>query len=130
MSTLRNDPILGHITTFGGHPISSAAAAATVNELINSGLLDNVEQKGQLLEDLLVVHPKVLGIRRLGLMMAIQFNSFEENKWVIDELIKEGVVSDWFLFCDDSMRIAPPLIITEEEIRMVCEKVIAVLDKL
>lgn len=130
MSVLRNDPILGHITTFGGHPVSSASAAAAVNELLDSGLIEQVESKGALLESLLTAHPKVLGIRRIGLMIAIQFASFEENKWVIDELIKEGVVSDWFLFCDDSMRIAPPLIITEEEIKAVCAKIITVLDRI
>lgn len=119
MDALKNNPILGHITTFGGHPVSAAASLATVGVLRNGTLIEEVEQKALLFKKLLV-HPKIKSIRNKGLMMAVEFESFDILKAVIDKAIELGVVSDWFLYCDDAMRIAPPLIITEDEIKEAC----------
>lgn len=120
MDALKNNPILGHITTFGGHPVSAAASLATLNVLRNNNYIQEVESKAALFKKLLV-HPKIKGIRNKGLMMAVAFKSFPVLKAVIDKAIELGVVSDWFLYCDDAMRIAPPLIITEDEIRKACD---------
>lgn len=119
MSVFKNNPILGHMTTFGGHPVSAAASLATVQVLQDENLIDQVEAKAELFKSLLV-HPKIKEIRNKGLMMAVAFESFEVLKAIIDRAIELGVVTDWFLFCDDSMRIAPPLTITEEQIREAC----------
>ncbi len=119
MASFKNNPLLGHITTFGGHPVSSAASLATLKVIQESNLLEQVETKANLFKELLV-HPKIKAIRYKGLMMAVEFESFEVLKPIIDRAIEMGVITDWFLFCDDSMRIAPPLVITEEEIREAC----------
>ena len=119
MGSLKNNPILGHITTFGGHPVSAAASLATLQVLLNGNLVESVATKADLFKALLV-HPKIKSIRNKGLMMAVEFESFEVLKPIIDRAIEFGVVTDWFLFCDKSMRIAPPLIITEEQIKEAC----------
>lgn len=119
MGVFKNNPLLGHITTFGGHPVSSAASLATIQVLQEENLINQVEEKADLIKSLLV-HPKIKGIRNKGLMMAVEFESFEVLKPIIDRAIELGVITDWFLFCDDSMRIAPPLTITEEQIREAC----------
>ncbi|MCU0469485.1 MAG: aspartate aminotransferase family protein [Arcicella sp.] len=119
MSVFKNNPILGHITTFGGHPVSCAASLATLNVILEEKLLPQVNHKAQIFRDLLV-HPKIKEVRNQGLMMAVEFEDFETLKPIIDRAIEKGVITDWFLFCDNSMRIAPPLIITEEEIRKAC----------
>lgn len=119
MGAFKNNPLLGHITTFGGHPVSAAASIATIEILQKESLIDQVESKANLIKSLLI-HPKIKGIRNKGLMMAVEFGSFDELKPIIDRAIELGVITDWFLFCDDSMRIAPPLTITEEEIRESC----------
>lgn len=120
MDSLKNNPILGHITTFGGHPVSAAASLATVGVLHNGSLIEEVDKKASLFKKLLV-HPKIKGIRNKGLMMAIEFGSFDILKPVIDKAIELGVVTDWFLYCDDAMRIAPPLTITDDEIKEACD---------
>ncbi|MBC6365190.1 aspartate aminotransferase family protein [Algoriphagus sp. AK58] len=116
MGAFKNNPLLGHITTFGGHPVSAAASLATIQILQEENLISQVEAKANLFKSLLV-HPKIKSIRNKGLMMAVEFESFEVLKKIIDRAIELGVITDWFLFCDDSMRIAPPLVITEEEIQ-------------
>ncbi|ERM83007.1 aminotransferase class III [Rhodonellum psychrophilum GCM71 = DSM 17998] len=120
MSVFKDNPLLGHITTFGGHPVSAVASLATIRVIQEENLLEKVEQKADLIKKLLV-HPKIKGIRNKGLMMAVQFESFEVLKPIIDKAIELGVITDWFLFCDDSMRIAPPLVISEAEIEKACE---------
>lgn len=127
MATLKNNPLLGHITTFGGHPVSAAASLATIQTLRSEKLIEQVERKAQLFKSLLI-HPKIRNIRNKGLMMAVEFESFESLKPIIDRAIELGVITDWFLFCDDSMRIAPPLTITEEEIREACEVILKAID--
>lgn len=116
MGVFKNNPLLGHITTFGGHPVSSAASLATLKILLEEDLISQVEAKANLFKSLLI-HPKIKEIRNKGLMMAVEFDSFEVLKPIIDRAIELGVITDWFLFCDDSMRIAPPLVITEDQIR-------------
>lgn len=119
MGAFKNNPILGHMTTFGGHPVSAAASLANIQVLQQGDLIEQVETKAELFKSLLV-HPKIKEIRNKGLMMAVVFESFEVLKPIIDRAIELGVVTDWFLFCNDAMRIAPPLIITEEQIRDAC----------
>jgi putrescine aminotransferase len=119
MGVFKNNPLLGHITTFGGHPVSAAASLATIQVIKDENLLEQVEAKADLFKNLLI-HPKIKGIRHKGLMMAVEFESFEVLKPIIDRAIEKGVITDWFLFCDDAMRIAPPLTISEEEIKMAC----------
>jgi len=120
MAAFKTDPILGHCTTFGGHPVSCAASLATLQTILEENLLDGVSAKVELFKKLLV-HPRIKEIRNCGLMMAAEFESFEILKAVIDKAILNGVLTDWFLFCDNSMRIAPPLTITETQIEEACE---------
>ena len=123
MKVLQNDPILGHITTFGGHPVCSAAANACLTTLTEDSLLKDVPVKAQRFIDKLK-HPSIKEIRHLGLMMAVEFESFDVLKPIIDKAIEKGVVTDWFLFNDFSMRIAPPLTITFEEIDQSCKTIL------
>ena len=119
MSVFRNNPILGHISTFGGHPVSAASSLATLRTVLDDKLMADVIKKEALFRSLLV-HDKIKAIRSKGLMFAVEFDSFEVVKPIIDKAIDLGVITDWFLFNDYSMRIAPPLIITEEEIKEAC----------
>ncbi|CAN5742610.1 aspartate aminotransferase family protein [soil metagenome] len=128
MAVLKSDPMLGHITTFGGHPVSCAASLATLRVITEGNLLAEVDRKAQLFRELLV-HPQIREVRSCGLLMAADFVSFEKLKPVIDRAITLGVLTDWFLFCDNSMRIAPPLTITEEEIRLACRLILQALKK-
>lgn len=127
MSVLKNNPLLGHITTFGGHPVSAAASLATIQVIQDEALVAGVPAKANLFKKLLV-HPKITGIRNKGLMMALSFESFEVLKPIIDRCVANGVVTDWFLFCDNAMRIAPPLTISREEIEFACSQIIQSID--
>jgi acetylornithine/succinyldiaminopimelate/putrescine aminotransferase len=129
MSVLSYNPILGHMTTFGGHPVCCAAGLATLNTLIDEHIVAGVESKGQLFKSLLQ-HPAITEIRGKGLMLAVGFDSFETNKAIIDACIEDGIISDWFLHCSDAMRIAPPLIITEDEIRNACTVILKNIEKI
>jgi acetylornithine/N-succinyldiaminopimelate aminotransferase len=115
MDAFTNNPVLGHITTFGGHPVCCAAGMAAMKVLLEEKLIDTVQQKEKLFRSLLV-HPKIKAIRSFGLWMAVEFDSFETNKKVIDACIAAGVMTDWFLFAADCLRISPPLIITDKQI--------------
>ena len=144
MDTFTDNPVLGHITTFGGHPVSCAAGMAAMKALggrnsarerLNSvqsdddrnGVpvtwIDTVKAKEELFLSLLV-HPKIKAVRSFGLWMAVEFDSYETNKKVIDACITEGVLTDWFLFASNCLRISPPLIISEEQIKRACEVII------
>jgi acetylornithine/succinyldiaminopimelate/putrescine aminotransferase len=127
MNSLTNNPILGHITTFGGHPVCCAAADATLSVLLEEKLIDGVEAKGILFRTLLK-HPKIGSINGKGLLLAIKFDSYEQNKTIIDTCIQNGVIADWFLFNSNSLRIAPPLTITEEEIRSACAIILSAIE--
>jgi len=128
MSVFKNNPILGHITTFGGHPVSAAASLATLQTLQKENLYQLAKQKAELFKELLV-HPKIKEIRNQGLMMAVAFESFEVLKSIIDKAIELGILTDWFLYCDNAMRIAPPLVITEEEIKKACKIILQAIDE-
>ena len=117
MSTLTFDPVLGHITTFGGHPVSCAAGLAAMRFLKENKVVEDVEHKGALYEELLRDHPAVKEIRRSGLLLAVELGESEKLYKIMDLFIQEGILSDWFLFCDTAFRISPPLIISDEEIR-------------
>jgi len=123
MSALKENPILGHITTFGGHPVCCAAGLAALEVLLNENLVPAVAEKAALFRKMLA-HPAIKEIRGKGLMLAIEFESFELNKKIIDRCIEHGVITDWFLHCSNAMRIAPPLIITHDEIKNACEVIL------
>jgi acetylornithine/succinyldiaminopimelate/putrescine aminotransferase len=127
MNSLKENPILGHITTFGGHPLNCAAALATLGVMESENLIASVTEKGKLFQELLV-HPEIISFRGEGLMLAIQLKDFDFNKKVIDRCIENGVIVDWFLHCSDSMRIAPPLTISEIEIRKACNIIVEAID--
>jgi acetylornithine/succinyldiaminopimelate/putrescine aminotransferase len=127
MQTLSHNPILGHITTFGGHPVSCAAALASLEVIVSQDW--EVEQKANLFRQLLK-HPKILSIRNKGLMMAVEFESFEILKPIIDKAIDLGVITDWFLFCDNAMRIAPPITITYQEIENACKIILQAIESI
>ena len=129
MDSLSYDPVLGHINTFGGHPVCCAAGMAAFNVLIDEKLVEQVNHKEELFLQLLK-HPAILNINSRGLMMAVEFDSFDFNKQLIDRLIEEGVFTDWFLFAPHALRIAPPLNISDEAIREACSKIIAELNQI
>lgn len=129
MWQLTENPVLGHITTFGGHPVCCAAGMAAMEVLLEEKLVDTVFEKEQLFRSLLQ-HPKVEAIRSRGLMMTLVFDSFDTNKKVIDGCIANGVITDWFLFAANCLRIAPPLTISEEEIKKACAVIIQCINDL
>lgn len=119
MSTLMADPPLGHITTFGGHPVSCAAGLATLEVLLKENFIQQVKEKEQLFHQLLV-HPAIKEVRSAGLLMAIELADFDTLRKVQLVCLENGIITDWFLFNDCSLRVAPPLIISENEIRNAC----------
>jgi len=129
MKKLTHQPVLGHITTFGGHPVCCAAGIAAMEVLLEEELIQKVQEKEILFRSMLQ-HPSILSIRSRGLMMALEFETFEKCKMVIDQCIAKGVLTDWFLFASNYMRIAPPLTISEEEIKEACGVVVEVLSEI
>jgi acetylornithine/N-succinyldiaminopimelate aminotransferase len=127
MDSLTHDPVLGHINTFGGHPVCCAAGLAAFNVLLEEKLMDGIKEKEQLFVKLLQ-HKKIKAVRSRGLMIAVEFESFEFNKKIIDTLIENGVFTDWFLFASNCLRIVPPLTISNEEIATACKKLLNVLN--
>lgn len=127
MSVLKENPILGHITTFGGHPVSCAAGLANLEVIIQEDLIKAVPAKELLFRSCLV-HPKIREIRGMGLMLSIQLSSFEQIENVSKRCQENGIIIDWFLHCDTALRIAPPLIISEEEIRKACAVIIEAIE--
>jgi acetylornithine/succinyldiaminopimelate/putrescine aminotransferase len=120
MSVLTDNPVLGHITTFGGHPVCCAAGLAALNALLDEKMMNETKRKEELFKSLLV-HKKIRSVRSFGLWLALEFDSFESNKMIIDHCIVNGVLTDWFLFASNCLRISPPLIISEEQIEKACE---------
>ncbi|MFI3320970.1 MAG: aspartate aminotransferase family protein [Rikenellaceae bacterium] len=120
MDTLTFNPVLGHITTFGGHPVSAAAGLAAIEYIEDEKLLDAIESKSQLFYDLLKNAKNLKEIRRCGLMIAMDFGSEEVRDKIVARAVDMGVVTEGFLFCTDALRVAPPLIISEDEIRSCC----------
>jgi acetylornithine/succinyldiaminopimelate/putrescine aminotransferase len=128
MRKLTHQPVLGHINTFGGHPVSCAAGIAALKVLLAENWIAQVSAKEQLLHQLLQ-HKKIKKITSSGLMMAVHFESFSQNKKIIDRLVERGVFTDWFLFASHCLRIAPPLTISNEAINEAAEILLQVLDE-
>ncbi|MBQ5715093.1 MAG: aspartate aminotransferase family protein [Alistipes sp.] len=130
MSTLTHNPVLGHITTFGGHPVCCAAGLAAMKFLQEEKVVEDVERKGAMFVELLKDHPAVKEIRRSGLLMAVELGESAKLYRLMDLFIEEGILSDWFLYCDTAFRISPPLIITDDEIRNCVALIRKCLDRL
>ncbi len=128
MDAFTHNPVLGHITTFGGHPVSCAAALATLEVITEEKLWLNVAEKELIIRRTLV-HPLIKEIRGQGLLLAVVFESFDQNKKIIDAALATGVITDWFLFCDHAMRIAPPLNIENEVLEDACTKILAAIQE-
>ncbi|RQO29697.1 aspartate aminotransferase family protein [Taibaiella sp. KBW10] len=129
MQSLSHNPILGHITTFGGHPVSCAAGKAALEALLEEQMVEHVLEKEQLFLQQLV-HPKILGVNSKGLMMAVQFADFDMVQQVIKGCLANGLFTDWFLFASDCIRIVPPLTITAAQITEACTRLKNVLDSI
>lgn len=120
MSALTSDPVLGHITTFGGHPVCCAAGMAGLQALLQEEMMVSIPEKSMIFKKRLN-HPLIRDVRCAGLLMAVEFQDFEINKRVIDLCMEKGLLTDWFLFAPHCLRMAPPLIISEEQIMMACD---------
>ncbi len=129
MDTFTHHPVLGHITTFGGHPVSCAAGLAAWQYLQTSQIVTQVSEHEKLFTSLLK-HPSIIQLNSCGLLMALHFDSYETNKKIIDACIAKRVFTDWFLFASNAMRIAPPLTINEEEIRMACDIILEAINEI
>ena len=128
MGTLSYAPVLGHITTFGGNPVTCAAGKAGLEVLLESGWMDEVKSKEKYLVDALT-HPAILNKQYKGLWMSLQFATPEITKKIAANCIANGVITDWFLFAEDRIRIAPPLSITMDELKIAVQKVIESIDQ-
>lgn len=129
MDVLKTNPVLGHITTFGGHPVCCAAGLAALEYTLSEGLMEQAESKGALYEKLLGDHPLVREIRRVGLLMAIEFGDAELTARIVWDAVEAGLMTEWFMFHETAMRIAPPLTITPAEIEESCTILRKVLDR-
>jgi acetylornithine/N-succinyldiaminopimelate aminotransferase len=119
MDLFTHDPVLGHITTFGGHPVSCAAGKAAMEVLLDEKYIDTVQQKLNILKQHLV-HPKILSRYSFGFWMSLQFESAEICQKIVHQCVRNGLITDWFIFAPDRLRIAPPLTITNEELISAC----------
>lgn len=128
LDSFKSNPMLGHITTFGGHPVSCAAALAGLEVLLEDKIIEDVDRKAELFISLLKDHPLVKGFRKKGLFIAVNV----ENQEIMLEIMKHayelGIVMDPFLFYPGAFRIAPPLVITDEEIKDACQLLIQAMD--
>ena len=125
-----HNPCLGHITTFGGHPVCCAAGLAALNYLIDNNIVESVERKGAMFDERVSRHPKVKEIRRSGLLLAVELGSSDYLYRLMEIFKEEGIMSDWFLYCDTAFRISPPLTISESEIEECCAIIAHALDRL
>ena len=130
LDSFTHNPVLGHITTFGGHPVCCAAGLAALNYLVNNNIVEHVEHKGQLFEERLKNHSRILEIRRSGLLLALELGKAEYLYRLMEIFKEEGIMSDWFLYCDTAFRISPPLTLSEAEIEECCEIIKRSLDRL
>lgn len=126
MNNFTSDPSLGHITTFGGHPVSCAASLACLKHLINSELITSVKYKEKLFRTYLK-HTLIKEIRGKGLMIAIELDNEDLAKKIVNESLKKGLILFYFLFTKTAIRISPPLTISEDEIKQGCEIIISIL---
>ncbi len=123
------NPVLGHITTFGGHPVACAAGLAALKYLLKKGIPAKVAAKEKLFKELLV-HPSIKEVRSSGLLIAVEFDSFAFNKQVIDYCLDNGVLTDWFLFAPQCLRIAPPLTISIADIKYACAVIMQAIENI
>ena len=123
MHCLSEKPVLGHITTFGGNAVCAAAAKATLQTIIDGKLWENAAMQEQNFRNLLK-SPLIRRINGKGLLLALEFDSFHQCKKIVDRCIDKGVLTDWFLFADNCLRIAPPLIISPEETEKACSIIV------
>ncbi|MCR4872712.1 MAG: aspartate aminotransferase family protein [Bacteroidales bacterium] len=130
MDSLQRNPVLGHITTFGGHPVCCAAGLAALDYILDNRLVDQVERKGLRYENALKDAPNVLEIRRSGLLMAVELGTSDKLFQIMALFKEHGIMSDWFLFCDTAFRISPPLTISDEEIDDSCRIILECLSTL
>ena len=128
MSALIADPELGHITTFGGHPVCCAAGLASLEVIINEDLVSSCKAKSALFRKELV-HPLISEIRGEGLLIAVRLSMPEFVQYAISHAPEYGIILDYFLFCDDAFRIAPPLTINDDEIKYACRQLLSLLDE-
>ena len=128
MDCLKDHPVLGHITTFGGHPLSCAAALAAIKVLQNEPHIEQVNAKSNLFRDLLK-HPKIIRIDGMGLMLSLQFEQAQFCRKVIDQCVQNGLLIDWFLYAEDKIRLAPPLIVSIEQIHEIAHTILKSLDE-
>jgi len=128
MQSLTDQPILGHITTFGGNAVCAAAAHATLQFILDNKLWENARQLHEVFKQNLI-HPKIKSLKGKGLLLAIEFEDFKRNKKVIDRCVHNGLLTDWFLFADHSLRLAPPMIINESEAIKACHILIQSIDE-
>ena len=128
MDLFTKQPMLGHINTFGGNPMSCAAAVATIKVILEGSFLIDVERKGAKFETL-INHSAIVEIRRKGMMFAFEFESEEIVSKIVQDCLENGVICFWFLSCPDSFRIAPPLTINDEEIEKACAVINKAIEK-
>ncbi len=129
LAVLKTDPVLGHITTFGGNPVSCAAGMASLAVLLKSNLIEDVKLKEQLFRENLS-HPLIREIRGKGLLLAVELGNKDLTNKMIRKSLDNGIILDSFLFCNTAFRISPPLTITEAEITEICDRLIGILDKI
>jgi acetylornithine/N-succinyldiaminopimelate aminotransferase len=134
MDQLTDAPVLGHITTFGGHPLSCAAGLAALDALLEEGWIDTVKTKEALFQSRLK-HHKIRSVRSFGLWMGVAFSDASFCKQVIDRCLQVednnagGLMTDWFLFAPHCLRIAPPLILSEKQIEFACDRILEAIDQ-
>ena len=128
MSTLKTNPVLGHITTFGGHPVCCAAGLAALEYLLGEGLMQQADAKGARYEQAMRAHPAVKEVRRTGLLMAVEFGDAALCERVVQRAVETGLLTEWFLFWPTALRIAPPLTITDAEIDTSCRILLDAID--
>ena len=129
MNTLSNNPILGHITTFGGHPVACAAGHAAFNVLLDEKLMGTVSSKSELFKELLI-HPQIKQVHGMGLLLAVELDSFDTVNACIQQMLDQNLFADWFLYAPHCLRICPPLTITNQEIQLACTSILQILDKM
>ena len=122
MDSFTNNPVLGHINTFGGHPVCCAAGNAAVKFLLEENIINDVFEKEKIFLEC-IHQSKIKNIRSRGLMIALEFEDFDQNKKVIDALLVKGVFTDWFLFASAFLRMVPPLTISTAEIKQACKMI-------
>jgi acetylornithine/N-succinyldiaminopimelate aminotransferase len=128
MELLTHDPVLGHITTFGGHPVCCAAALANLEVLTTEPWVNQIEHKSQIFKELLN-SKSIVELRQFGFMMAVELESEENVNSVINDLLDRGIIGFYFLSCRNAFRLAPPLCISEDEIRWACAEIVAAIEK-